>query len=48
MLRDDFEFYVCGEQNRHVPAHLNFGRYVLDRLRQGGDKVALVTNISIL
>ncbi|XP_023934889.2 uncharacterized protein LOC112043622 [Bicyclus anynana] len=36
------EFYVFGDRNRQVPVHLNFGKYILDRLRQMGDKVALI------
>ncbi|XP_045767879.1 luciferin 4-monooxygenase-like isoform X2 [Maniola jurtina] len=34
--------YIYGDQNRQVPVHLNFGKYMLERLRQMGDKVALV------
>ncbi|XP_045767875.1 4-coumarate--CoA ligase 1-like isoform X2 [Maniola jurtina] len=36
------EFHVFGEKNVMVPVHLNFGKYVLDRLRRMENKVALV------
>ncbi|XP_045767876.1 4-coumarate--CoA ligase 1-like isoform X3 [Maniola jurtina] len=36
------DFYVFGEKNVMVPVHLNFGKYVLDRLRQMEDRVALI------
>ncbi|CAH2255790.1 jg7126 [Pararge aegeria aegeria] len=36
------EFCVFGDQNITVPVHLNFGKYILDRLRQMKDAVALI------
>ncbi|KAL0832078.1 hypothetical protein ABMA28_001565 [Loxostege sticticalis] len=33
--------YVFGDQNVQVPAHLNFGKFILDRLRLRKDEVAL-------
>ncbi|XP_034828760.1 luciferin 4-monooxygenase-like [Maniola hyperantus] len=42
MSFNDFYGYVYGDQNRQVPVHLNFGKYMLERLRQMGDKVALI------
>ncbi|CAH2255794.1 luciferin 4-monooxygenase-like [Pararge aegeria] len=36
------EFYVFGDQNIMVPVHLNFGKYILDRLRQMKGAIALV------
>lgn len=33
--------YVYGDQNVQVPAHLNFGKYILDRLRRMGNEVAV-------
>ncbi|PZC86121.1 hypothetical protein B5X24_HaOG213079 [Helicoverpa armigera] len=39
MFNDDN--YVFGDQNVQVPAHLNFGKFLLDRLRLHKDEVAL-------
>ncbi|KAH9628591.1 hypothetical protein HF086_010325 [Spodoptera exigua] len=39
MFTDDN--YVFGDQNVQVPAHLNFGKFILDRLRLQKDEVAL-------
>ncbi|CAG4945386.1 unnamed protein product [Colias eurytheme] len=36
------DLYVYGDQNIQVPAHLHFGKYLLDRLKDVGDTVALV------
>ncbi|XP_052748733.1 uncharacterized protein LOC113519028 [Galleria mellonella] len=33
--------YIYGDQNVEVPAHLNFGKYILDRLRLMNNEVAL-------
>ncbi|CAH0399163.1 unnamed protein product [Chilo suppressalis] len=33
--------YIVGDQNVSVPAHLNFGKYILDKLRLKKDEVAL-------
>ncbi|KAL4711399.1 hypothetical protein ACJJTC_016153 [Scirpophaga incertulas] len=33
--------YVSGDQNVKVPAHLNFGKFMLDRIRHASDAVAL-------
>ncbi|KAM3966922.1 luciferin 4-monooxygenase-like [Aphomia sociella] len=33
--------YIYGDQNVEVPAHLNFGKYMLDRLRLMNNEVAL-------
>lgn len=38
MLRSDEDVYV--------PAHLNFGKTILDQLRSMGDEVAIVSIIS--
>ncbi|KAJ0177791.1 hypothetical protein K1T71_006664 [Dendrolimus kikuchii] len=35
--------YVCGS-DVHVPAHLNFGKYMLDKLRLKKDEIALENN----
>ncbi|KAJ2947477.1 hypothetical protein O0L34_g17261 [Tuta absoluta] len=34
--------YVYGDQNVQVPAHLNFGKFILDRLRLKRDEIAIV------
>ncbi|KAF9824061.1 hypothetical protein SFRURICE_020327 [Spodoptera frugiperda] len=39
MFTDDN--YVYGDQNVQVPAHLNFGKFILDRLRLQKDEIAL-------
>ncbi|CAH0673970.1 unnamed protein product [Spodoptera exigua] len=39
MFTDDN--YVFGDQNVQVPAHLNFGKFILDRLRLQKNEVAL-------
>nr|XP_049692974.1 uncharacterized protein LOC110380450 [Helicoverpa armigera] len=39
MFNDDN--YVFGDQNVQVPAHLNFGKFLLDRLRLHKDEIAL-------
>ncbi|KAF9405163.1 hypothetical protein HW555_013977 [Spodoptera exigua] len=39
MFTDDN--FVFGDQNVQVPAHLNFGKFILDRLRLQKDEVAL-------
>ncbi|XP_026731412.1 4-coumarate--CoA ligase 1-like [Trichoplusia ni] len=39
MMNDDG--YVYGDQNVQVPAHLNFGKFILDRLRLRRDEIAL-------
>ncbi|CAG4945389.1 unnamed protein product [Colias eurytheme] len=36
------DLYVYGDQNIQVPAHLHFGKYILDRLKHVRDTVALV------
>lgn len=41
MFTDDN--YVYGDQNVQVPAHLNFGKFILDRLRLQKDEIALVS-----
>lgn len=41
MMND--EGYVYGDQNVQVPAHLNFGKFILDRLRLKRDEIALVS-----
>ncbi|CAB3235615.1 unnamed protein product [Arctia plantaginis] len=33
--------YVFGDQDVKVPAHLNFGKYILDRIRRKKDEIAL-------
>lgn len=39
MYSDDL--YIYGDQDVEVPAHLNFGKYILDRLRLKNDEIAL-------
>ncbi|XP_075976069.1 luciferin 4-monooxygenase-like [Anticarsia gemmatalis] len=39
MLSDDL--YVYGDQDIKVPAHLNFGKFILDKLRLKNDEIAL-------
>ena len=45
MFTDDN--YVFGDQNVQVPAHLNFGKFILDRLRLKKDETALVSKHKI-
>lgn len=42
------ELYVFGDKNVMVPVHLNFGKYLLDRLRQMKDNVALVNMVLVV
>ncbi|CAK1579355.1 unnamed protein product [Parnassius mnemosyne] len=35
------EFYIYGKEDVSVPAHLNFGKYMLDKLRRHKDGIAL-------
>lgn len=39
MFNDDM--FVYGNQNVQIPAHINFGKFMLDRTRPHGDKIAL-------
>lgn len=41
MLRNNL--YVNGDQGVQVPAHLNFGKYILDRLRSRSEEIAVVS-----
>lgn len=41
MFNDDK--YVFGDQDVQVPAHLNFGKFILDRLRLKKDEIVLVS-----
>lgn len=34
---------VSGPEEQHIPAHLSFGQFMFDQLKNGGDKVALVS-----
>lgn len=39
---------VFGDQDVKVPAHLNFGKFILDRLRRKKEEIALVSQFDIL
>lgn len=39
------EKYIQGDQNVQVPAHLSFGKFMLDSLRRMGDEIAIVSTI---
>lgn len=33
---------VSGPEERGIPAHLSFGQFLFDKLKNGGDKIAQV------
>lgn len=39
------EKYIQGNQNVQVPAHLSFGKFMLEALRKMGDEIAIVSII---
>ena len=34
---------VSGPEERSIPAHLSYGQFLFDQLKNGGDNVALVS-----
>lgn len=35
---------VSGPEERGIPAHLSYGQFLFDQLKNGGDNIALVSN----
>lgn len=42
---NNIEKYIKGDENVQVPAHLSFGKFMLDALRRREDEIAIVSTI---